>query len=342
MDDIIKEVYEDYNLPSLDKLYTILKKKGHNISKDKIKLFLDKLNEQQLTKQTKTDKSKFGSIVAFHPNEMFQIDIFDLSKYSSYNKNYKYIFAMIDIFSRKAYAVALKNKDIDSITKAFDDIIKKNDLTPHSITSDSDSSFLGGKFQTLLDKHKIHHETVILNDHRGLGIIDRFARTLKTIFTRIFLKNQTKIWIDYLDKVITTYNRTPHSSIKDIAPDEAMEQDKQEIIFNINQEKNKKNEPSSDLKVGDLVRVKITGLFKKGTDPTYSDEVYKVISTKGKTIELDDNKKYKQENLLMVPKDTEKEYNNVIKEVNKESRIKRRLRKEGIEDYLKAPSKKTN
>ena len=53
MNDIINEYYEKYNLPSTDKLFTILKKNGHNISKDKIKTFIDKLNEQQLTKQTK-------------------------------------------------------------------------------------------------------------------------------------------------------------------------------------------------------------------------------------------------------------------------------------------------
>jgi hypothetical protein len=334
MDKIIEDTYIEFNLPSVDKLYTILKKQGHSIPKDKIKSFIDKLNEQQLTKQTKINKKSYGSIVSFHPNVNFQIDIFDLSKYSNYNKNYKYIFVMIDIFSRKAYSKALKNKDIDSTTKALGDIIKENKLQPNSITSDSDSSFLGGKFQTLIEKNKIHHETVILDDHRGLGIIDRFARTLKTIFTRIFLRNKTKNWIDYLDNTITSYNKTPHSSLNNIAPIEATKQDNQDIIYNLNTEKNKKNVPVNDIKIGDLVRIKITGLFKKGTDPTYSDELYKVLSIKGKTIELDDDNKYKRENLLVVPKDSEKEFKNVIKEVNKENRIKRKLNKEGLDTTL--------
>jgi len=192
----------------------------------------------------------------------------------------------------------------------------------------------------VINKYNIHHGTVILNDHRALSIIDRFARTLKTTFTRIFLRNKTKNWIDVLDKVITSYNNIPHSSLDDIAPNDADEQENRDIIYNINVEKNKKNNPESDLKKDDLVRVNIMGLFKKGTEPTYSDEIYKVLSAKGKTIELDDNKKYKRENLLRVPKETEREYNNVIKEVNKESRFNRRMQREGIQDYLKAPSKK--
>jgi hypothetical protein len=42
------------------------------------------------------------------------------------------------------------------------------------------------------------------------------------------------------------------------------------------------------------------------------------------------------------PKDTKSNGGapNVIKNVNKEARIKRRLLKEGIQDYLKVPTKK--
>ena len=49
------------------------------------------------------------------PDEAFQMDIFDLSKYKSSNSNYKYILACIDVFTRKAYAKPMKNKNIDNV-----------------------------------------------------------------------------------------------------------------------------------------------------------------------------------------------------------------------------------
>jgi ribosomal protein L21E len=340
MNKIIKDYYEEYNYTSTDKLYKIMKKDGIDVSKDQIKVFIDSQTEQQLTKQTKEDKKKYGHIVSFNPDTNYQIDIFDLSKYASYNKNYKYIFVMIDIFSRKTYAIPLKNKSMNDTSKALDKIIVENKLQPITILSDNDASFEGVEFQKVLDKYKIYHDENIVNDHKALAIIDRFARTLKTIFTRLFLRTKSKNWIDNLNKVIHVYNKSPHGALNDISPDDADDPENKNNIYMMNVDKNKKNDPTSDLNAGDNVRIKIDGIFRKGTEPTYSDEVYKVLSTKGKSILLDDNKKYKREKLLLVPKDANTEYKNIIKEVNKDERIKRRLKKEGIEDYLKAPKKK--
>ena len=47
------------------------------------------------------------------------------------------------------------------------------------IISDSDTVFLGNKFQEFIKNKNIIHNTVVINDHASLGIIDRFALTLK-------------------------------------------------------------------------------------------------------------------------------------------------------------------
>ena len=65
-----------------------------------------------------------GHIVAFKENEFWNIDIFDLSKYYKYNKGYKYIFCAIDIFTRKVYCIAMKNKDNNNVLNAIENIIK--------------------------------------------------------------------------------------------------------------------------------------------------------------------------------------------------------------------------
>jgi hypothetical protein len=231
MDDkTLKEYYENYNYPSVDKLYTILKKDGIIISKDRIKKFIDNQTEQQLTKQTKEKKNKLGHIISFNPDTSYQIDIFDISKYSTYNKNYKYLFAMIDIFSRKAYAIPMKDKTMVQTSKALDKIIVDNKLQPISITSDNDASFEGVDFQKIIKKYDIYHHEVIVGDHHGLGIIDRFARTLKTILTRLFLRTKSKNWVDSLNRIIEAYNKTPNGGIANIAPIEATEQNNRDTI----------------------------------------------------------------------------------------------------------------
>jgi hypothetical protein len=142
MNKSIENYYVKYNyISNSEKLYKLMKADNINVSKDDIKTFLNSLQEQQLTKQTKKSKKHDGHIVAFLPYKSFQFDIFDLNKYSSFNEGYKYIFAMVDIFSRFAFCIPMKTKNdtdnINALTKILDD----NDLTPDIITSDCDSAF---------------------------------------------------------------------------------------------------------------------------------------------------------------------------------------------------------
>ena len=103
--DYIKEYYENNNFPNPKRLYEIMRKAGHYVSLGNIKKFYEDLETEQVTKIKQ--KKKDGHITAYYPNEFWNIDIFDLSKYKSYNKNYRYIFCVIDIFSRKVKKVNL-------------------------------------------------------------------------------------------------------------------------------------------------------------------------------------------------------------------------------------------
>jgi hypothetical protein len=103
--------------------------------------------------------------------------------------------------------------------------------------SDNDSTFINKSFQEILEKNQIIHQPNILDDHHSLGLIDRFARTLKMILTRLFLQTKSTNWIDYLDKIIKNYNNNGHSAIDYISPNEAFLKKNFEKIYNINYEK---------------------------------------------------------------------------------------------------------
>ncbi len=57
-------------------------------------------------------------------------------------------------------------------------------------TSDSDSTFMSNKIQELFNKCDIYHDVIIArDDHRALGIIDRFALNIKTVLSILFIRN---------------------------------------------------------------------------------------------------------------------------------------------------------
>ena len=329
MDKIIDKYYENNNFPSSSKLYKILKDDNISVSKRDVETYISSLEEVQITKEIKAPK-KNGHITAMSPNQIWQIDLFILQKFVKQNRGYRNIFCVIDVFSRKVYCVAMKTKDIEDCTYALDSIIKKSGVKPMSIMSDNDSSFKGGLFQGLLKKHEISHDMNIVGDHHALGIIDRFARTIKTVLTKLFIRTKKTNWIDSLDRIVDRYNEIPHTGILDIKPNDAENQIKPLVELNIEKMKNK---ITSDLEEGDKVRINIRSTFDKGTAPRWSDEVFVVQSAVGLSITLTNGIVQKREQLLKINKDTSVDdiKTNAIKKASVENKKERILKEEGVE-----------
>jgi len=299
------------NFPGLERMIKLAKQKHPEITRKEIKTFLDSDVSKQLTKVQQAKPSE-GHIVAFVPNENWQMDIFDLSRYMYANQYYRYILCCVDVFTRVAYAEPLKTKDSEAITAAFQKILGKAGVKPRSILSDHEAGFLIDPFQKLINKYNIALNVNALHNHHSLGIIDNFAKRLKTILTTIFLKNKSTKWIDRLNDIIKVYNGSEHSSINNFKPKD-VEEHKEEVL-QLNLDKNMTNKTVSDLHPGDKVRKFIitNAKLEKGTDPRYSDAVFTVVSTHGQTIELSDGSTLKRDRLLKVPNDTVSSEPNVI------------------------------
>jgi len=325
---IIQDYYENFNFPASEKLYRLLKKDGHNYKKKDIEDFLLKQKEHELLKVKQVKKKQLGHITAFTYKESAQMDIYDISKYSKTNKNYKYLLVMIDVFTRQVFLRPLKNKNIDDVISNINDIF--TDYLPRSISSDSDSTFMSKQVQELFDKNNIYHDVVIArDDHRALGIIDRFALTIKTTLSKLFLRNDNTNWIDYITKIVDKYNNTPHSSIANLTPKEATDPQYQADLGMINSYKAKKIKVKSQFKEGDNVRIRIKETFRKGSEPRYSDKVYIVESVNGIRITLDNDKTYLESDIIKTAFESSEP--NIINKNNKENSISRTLKKDGID-----------
>ena len=153
--------------------------------------------------------------------------------------------------------------------------------------SDNDKAFLSKEFEQVLKTNDdIILDTNVKDDHKALGIIDRFARTLKTIISNYFLYNNTKVWINTINKIIDIYNNTPHRGIEYLTPNEASQDEYHEQILSLNLLKSKSNAIPLDLTKNDKVRIRIGNIFKKGTEPSFSDKIYDVINTDNNKILL--------------------------------------------------------
>jgi hypothetical protein len=330
----MENYYKKYNFPASSTFLKQLKNEGIEITKKEVDEFINNRVEQQKTVINNERKKTLGKIVAYRPLSLVQMDIYVMAKYVKGNKGYKYILCMIDVFTRKVWAYKMKKKDNKNVQDSFKQFISDSNIkefTPTILMSDNDSTFINKSFHEILEKNQIIHQPNILDDHHALGLIDRFARTLKMILTRLFLQTKSTNWINYLDEIIKNYNNNGHSAIDYISPNEAFLKKNFEKIYNINYEKSLFNISISDIDVNDKVRIKIKGQFRKGTEARYTDEVYTVKKVRGNAVTLDNDEVYKRSSLLIVPKTTVSDEQNVIVKVNKQNKINRNIDKEGLD-----------
>jgi transposase InsO family protein len=332
----IKEVQKANNYPGLEKLLKLVERKyKYAITRREVKEFLAKDIPTQLYATQQKVKSK-GHIVAYVKDELWQIDIFVMkSGLAKYNDGYRYIFVCIDVFSRKAYGEAMKSKDTESCLDALQHIIdKKAKARPRGMLADQDAAFQDKEWQKVMTENQIAFTMNALKDHKALGIIDNFARVMKSALNKFMEDDKTYKWMDYYQTVIDNYNKGTHSSIGNNRPDDVKkdfnqnEKDKDITakIVGMNVDKNRANHTSSTLEVGDKVRkdVRVSESNFKGTDPRWSDKVFTVASVRGDTITLDDGSKYKRENLLKVPADTQSTETNMIQKIKNQQRKEKR------------------
>ena len=131
--------------------------------------------------------------------------------------------AVVDVFSRKAWAIATKDKEAITITNALQSIIDDNNgESPRVITGDNDSVYTSAIFQNILDKYKIVLDLNVWNGQHTLGIIDNFAKKIKTFFTLKFLRKKSKNWINLLSDFIKYYKNSEHKALDYLTPNEAI------------------------------------------------------------------------------------------------------------------------
>jgi len=160
-------------------------------------------------------------------DDTWSADLVDMQAFSKYNKGVKYLLTVIDIFSKYAWVIPLKNKTGESVTEAFEKIILEGRL-PVNLWVDEGKEFYNKKFESFLNKNKINMYHTF-NEGKAV-VIERFNRSLKRIMWKYFTANNTYTYLDNLQDMVDKYNKTKHSSIK-MTPIEASKNLNKGIVY---------------------------------------------------------------------------------------------------------------
>ena len=77
-------------------------------------------------------------------------DLADMQLLSKFNKGFRFLLCLIDIFSKYAWVVSLNDKKGVSIVNSFQIILKKSNRNPNKIWVDKGSEFYNNSFKKWL------------------------------------------------------------------------------------------------------------------------------------------------------------------------------------------------
>ena len=230
-------------------------------------------NEQLAEELHKPIIKKFRKrkVYSAFKDKIWGADLADMQLISKFNKGFRFLLCVIDIFTKYAWVVPLKDKKGTSIVNAFQKILKQSARKPNKIWVDKGSEFYNSAFKKLLQDNNI----VMYSTHNeGKSVVtERFIRTLKNKIYKCMTSISKNVYIDKLDDIVDEYNNTQHRTIK-MKP---IDVNDNTYINNVKEV----NDKDPKFKVGDHVRIsKYKSIFAKGYTLNWSGKVFVIKKVK--------------------------------------------------------------
>ena len=199
-------------------------------------------------------------------------DLADMQLISKFNKGFRYLLCVIDVYSKYAWVIPIKDKKGATITNAFKKILKESKRKPNKIWVDKGSEFYNQNMNKFLNDNNIE---MYSTENEGKSVVaERFIKTIKTKIYKYMTSISKNVFIDNLQNIVDEYNNTNHKTIK-MKPIDVTSK------TNIDYGGGNFNVKKSKFKVGDLVRIsKYKNIFKKGYMPNWTEEVFVIKEVK--------------------------------------------------------------
>lgn len=275
----MSDIYYDSKHPSsfsgINKLYAVVKSQG--ISRLNVQKWLKKQETHNLFVRPRLKFKRSRVIVAGYQDQ-WDVDLLDMASYASNNDGTTFLLVTIDIFSRQAHVIPLKNKRGQTVADALQKLFK--DEKPNIMRSDGGMEFNCNAVREILAEYKVKG-WIAYNDSKA-NYAERLILTLKRRIYKYMQYKNTFKYLDVLQDIVHSYNNTYHRSLQrtPASVNKGNEDNVrlEQYLIRKSSVKNKKNLPKSYMfNIGDTVRVShARKAFERGYLQSWSTEIFKI------------------------------------------------------------------
>ena len=272
LDKIYYSPGEEASYAGVAKLVRAAREMGLKLSRKEIENYLGKQASYSLHKQARKNFSRNRTVVR-GIDQQWQADLADMQSISDDNDGVKYLLTVIDVFSKYAWVIPVKNKGTKEMLNAFQRLFKiSSPRKPEKLQTDEGKEFINKELQKYLKSESVHH--FCSHSDKKAAVVERFNRTLKTKIWKYFTAQQTYTYINKLEDFVKSYNHSIHRSIG-MRPIDVTKNEEDSIwakLYGRNHHIRKKVSL-----LGKKTRVsKWKGVFEKGYVPNWSEEHFHV------------------------------------------------------------------
>ena len=279
------ELFEELNYPSATKLRAGLLKKGYKARLKDVEEFVKSQTPTQLF--AKAPKYR-GKIIASRPNDRWVMDFIDFSAEPS--GEFKYIFLVQDIFSRKLWATAFTDKSMSTVVEDLKALFADYDK-PNELNAD-------GEFDNPTINKFLSRQNVAVRYKEGrqdLATIDAAMNNYKKMLKKMMQQKKTDRWKPLIPQATRAHNRMMHEALMGNAdPNEAYDQENKNLAFELREEAGRKMAQQDAVVTQNQNNMREQGGFRtyigredvrrRGDRPQYSGEVRLVDAIEGNRV----------------------------------------------------------
>lgn len=221
-----------------------------------------------------------SKIYAPFPHALWEADLTYVDRLSAANDGYRYLLAVIDVFSKVADVEPLRTRTAQVTAEAFKRITQRLGKTPKQLRTDNGREFTGVDFQRLMRKMNVHHYTSNEEDIKA-GVVERFHRTFKLLIYKHLTANNTNRFIGELKNLVKSYNAAEHRTIG-MAPKDVTRAN-QHVVFERIYGEERRNTKSrrARYKLGDTVFITVPwSKFRRGFNEMWKREIFTIADIK--------------------------------------------------------------
>ena len=261
-----------------DKVQKVFKQAGYNVSKHRIRKWLQDQDAYSLQKPVKA-KFKRARVITTGIDDLLDMDLADVSNLKSYNDGIHYLLIVIDVFSRFLWVVPLENKQHNTIVNVLKSILNSS-RKPYRVRSDKGSEFKNRWVKKYLTENAVKQQ--FTQNETKANYAERVIRSIKALMYRYFTYKQTYKYRDILQDLVFNYNHRPHRSLNGRAPADVNKDNEVEIwnelfIKPLKQPKKSKTKKykSYNFRKGDFVRMThLTHPFQRDYQEKWTEEIF--------------------------------------------------------------------